>query len=95
MPTYIYRRADGTTFECQQRMSEDALTECPSTGQPVHRVISGQAGVVFKGSGFYETDYVRKPGITASGAKTKETPETPSSSTEASKPKDTPTPAAD
>jgi putative FmdB family regulatory protein len=95
MPTYIYRRADGTTFECQQRMSEDALTECPTTGQPVHRVISGQAGVVFKGSGFYETDYVRKPGSKTSGTESKETPSTPSSSTEASKSTTTPTPASD
>ena len=59
MPTYTYRRADGTTFEIQQRITEDPLKSCPTTGQPVTRVISGNAGLIFKGSGFYLTDYVR------------------------------------
>ena len=61
MPTYVYRREDGSTFEVQQRMIEPALETCPTTGQPVKRVISS-AGVIFKGSGFYQTDYVRKSG---------------------------------
>ncbi len=59
MPTYVYRREDGTTFEAVQRMSDAPLTHDPETGQPVERVISG-AGLIFKGSGFYLTDYVRK-----------------------------------
>jgi predicted nucleic acid-binding Zn ribbon protein len=59
MPTYVYRREDGSTFELEQRISEPALTEDPETGQPVVRVITG-AGLVFKGSGFYLTDYARK-----------------------------------
>lgn len=58
MPTYVYRREDGTTFELVQRITEDALTVDPETGQRVERVISG-AGLVFKGSGFYLTDYAR------------------------------------
>jgi putative FmdB family regulatory protein len=62
MPTYIYRREDGTTFEIDQRITEDALTTCPTTGQPVTRVITGGQGLIFKGSGFYLTDYVRKNG---------------------------------
>jgi len=61
MPTYVYRREDGTTFELVQRISEDPLTVDPETGQKVQRVISG-AGLVFKGSGFYLTDYVHKGG---------------------------------
>ena len=60
MPTYVYRREDGTTFEAFQRISDPALTEDPETGQPVSRVISGGAGLQFKGSGFYLTDYARK-----------------------------------
>lgn len=60
MPTYVYRRADGTTFEAFQRISDDALTQDPDTGEPVTRVISGGAGLQFKGSGFYLTDYVHK-----------------------------------
>lgn len=61
MPTYVYRRADGTTFEIQQRITAEALTRCPSTGQPVRRVITGGTGLIFKGSGFYQTDYAAKP----------------------------------
>ena len=60
MPTYVYRRADGTTFEHFQRMSDDALTEDPETGEPVERTVGGGAGLIFKGTGFYLTDYARK-----------------------------------
>ena len=64
MPTYIYRREDGTTFEIDQRITEDALTTCPTTEQPVTRVITGGTGLIFKGSGFYLTDYARDNGNT-------------------------------
>lgn len=57
MPTYEYKREDGTTFEITQRMSEDSLTVCPTTSQKVKRVISGGSGVVYKGEGWYVTDY--------------------------------------
>ena len=62
MPTYVYRRADGTTFDHFQRITDDPLTQDPKTGEPVTRVISGGAGLQFKGTGFYETDYVKKSG---------------------------------
>lgn len=58
MPTYVYRRDDGSTFEIEQRITEPSLEICPTTGQKVRRVISG-AGLIFKGSGFYLTDYAR------------------------------------
>lgn len=57
MPTYSYQREDGTIFEVMQRMSEPALSVCPDTGQKVRRMISGGAGVVYKGEGWYVTDY--------------------------------------
>ena len=57
MPTYVYRREDGTTFEIEQRITEDALETCPETGQPVERIITGSAGLIFKGDGFYVNDY--------------------------------------
>jgi len=57
MPTYEYKREDGTTFEVLQSMSEEPLKVCPTTGQPVKRLISGGSGLLFKGSGFYVTDY--------------------------------------
>lgn len=75
MPTYVYRRLgpdgrpDGTTFELFQRISDDPLTTDPETGQRVERVIGGGAGLIFKGTGFYETDYVRKPNGEKSEAK--------------------------
>ncbi|MEX0601382.1 MAG: FmdB family zinc ribbon protein [Rhodothermales bacterium] len=59
MPTYVYRREDGSTFEIDQRITEDALETCPETGQKVERIITGSAGLIFKGSGFYLTDYAR------------------------------------
>jgi putative FmdB family regulatory protein len=57
MPTYEYRREDGTTFEIQQRITEDPLETCPETGQDVERIISGGSGLIFKGDGFYVNDY--------------------------------------
>ncbi len=62
MPIYVYRREDGTEFEIEQRITDDALTHCPTTGQAVSRVISGGTGLIFKGSGFYLTDYARSNG---------------------------------
>jgi putative FmdB family regulatory protein len=56
VPTYEYRRPDGTTFEVVQSFSEDPLTEDPETGAPVERVLHAPA-VHFKGKGFYNTDY--------------------------------------
>lgn len=57
MPTYKYKREDGTTFEVRQSIKDDALKKCPDTGQKVKRVISGGGGVVYKGDGWYVTDY--------------------------------------
>lgn len=57
MPTYKYKREDGTTFEIKQSINDDALEKCPETGQKVTRIISGGGGVVYKGDGWYVTDY--------------------------------------
>ena len=59
MPIYEYRRPDGTTFEVMQKMTDDALTHDPETGEPVERVFHPVA-VHFKGKGFYNTDYGTK-----------------------------------
>ena len=66
MPTYTYRREDGSTFEVFQKITDDPLEECPDTGQPVERVISGGQPPIFKGSGFYETDYKKNGGDSTS-----------------------------
>ena len=59
MPTYVYRREDGSRFEIEQRITEPPLVVCPTTGQNVVRIITTSAGLLFKGSGFYLTDYAR------------------------------------
>lgn len=62
MPTYEYEcGACGHRFEKYQSMTEKAVKKCPECGKiRVHRVISGGAGVLFKGSGFHQTDYRSK-----------------------------------
>lgn len=57
MPTYKYRREDGSTFEVDQRITEDPLETCPDTGQEVERIITDNPGVIFKGEGFHVNDY--------------------------------------
>ncbi len=62
MPVYVYHcDACGQEFEATQRMSDPPLTECEcgEKGQ-VRRLLSTGAGVIFKGSGFYQTDYKGK-----------------------------------
>ncbi|RMF59972.1 MAG: zinc ribbon domain-containing protein [Bacteroidetes bacterium] len=49
MPTYVYRRSDGTTFEYCQSIFDEPLTECPTTGLPVKRVPQVPAGVFWSG----------------------------------------------
>ncbi len=57
MPVYEYQREDGSVFEMNQRMSDEPLQVCPTTGQKVKRIISGGSGVIYKGDGWYVTDY--------------------------------------
>jgi len=59
MPTYEYRcKACKAELEIFHSMSEDARTECPECSEhELERLISAGGGVIFKGSGFYETDY--------------------------------------
>jgi len=57
MPTYEYQCPEGHEFELFQKMSEKPRAKCPVCGKMATRKISGGAGLVFKGSGFYITDY--------------------------------------
>ena len=59
MPTYEYKcDACGNEFEKFQTMSSDPIKKCPKCGKnKVRRLISAGAGLIFKGSGFYITDY--------------------------------------
>ncbi len=57
MPTYEYECTEsGRRFELLQSMDNDPLESCPECGGPVRRLISGGAGIIFKGDGFYATD---------------------------------------
>ena len=68
MPTYEYKCEDcGYTFEKFQAMRDKPVTKCPKCGCTVRRLISGGAGVMFKGSGFYATDYSHQSISTACG----------------------------
>jgi len=57
MPTYEYFCPLGHDFEVFQRITDKPRARCPSCGKMATRKISGGAGLVFKGSGFYITDY--------------------------------------
>ena len=61
MPTYDYFcKKCQNTFEYFQSMSDSALEKCPKCNNKVRRLVSGGSGLIFKGSGFYLTDYVQK-----------------------------------
>ena len=86
MPTYLYRcKSCSHEFEELQKFSDEPLTICPSCKQPVLVRVIGSAGLVFKGSGFYLTDYKKN---TASGSSSteKESSETKSDTKPETKP---------
>ena len=57
MPTYEYECPSGHVFEKFQKMTDKPRAKCPVCRKLATRKISGGAGLVFKGSGFYITDY--------------------------------------
>ena len=75
MPTYEFRCPNGHEFERFFRKISDAASElpCPECGAVAERQLSAGAGLLFKGSGFYLTDYGknahRKAGPATSGSK--------------------------
>lgn len=69
MPIYEYQcETCGHTFEVIQKFSDEPIASCVACSGPVHRLLS-PPGLVFKGPGFYATDYQRKK--TAKGHKLK------------------------
>jgi putative FmdB family regulatory protein len=80
VPIYEYQCEDcSEKFEIKQSMKDDPLTTCPRCGKHVERLISSPA-IMFKGSGWYVTDYSEKmkpsPGSEQPIAKTEEKKET-------------------
>ena len=58
MPTYEYEcEKSGKRFDFFQKMKDEPLKACPDCGGPVRKLITSPAGIIFKGSGFYATDY--------------------------------------
>jgi putative FmdB family regulatory protein len=58
VPTYEYEcKKCGHVFEEFQRITAEPLTKCPKCGGKVNRLPGAGAGIIFKGSGFYATDY--------------------------------------
>src|SRR5438094_9217974 len=98
MPTYDYEcKACGYTFDELQSFSEPPLTKCPACKKnKLERLFGGGGAIIFKGSGFYETDY-RRAGTNgngngkadADGAKTEAKAEAPAAPAESA-----PAPAA-
>lgn len=92
MPTYEYRCPScGNEFEKFQRMSDEPVAECPACGAGSERKLSGGAGLLFKGSGFYITDYrsdsYKKAASSENGGSAPKAPDAkPSSSSGESKP---------
>ena len=100
MPTYEFRCPNGHTFERFYRSigTSEAQTACPECGEMAERLVSGGAGLLFKGSGFYLTDYgkdahkkkapeAKSDGAKAEGAKS-ESSSSSSDSSSASKSSD-------
>lgn len=58
MPTYEYKCTEcNHLFEIFQKMTDEYLKECPKCGGVIKRLIGAGSGPIFKGSGFYQTDY--------------------------------------
>ena len=83
LPTYEYECEDcEVVFEKFQSMTDPRLQECPECGGRVKRLIGTGAGVLFKGSGFYQTDY--RSDSYKSAAKRDQAKESPSTTSSAS-----------
>ena len=58
MPTYDYEcEKCGNRFEVFQKMSDKPVVDCLECNGKAHRLIGAGSGIIFKGSGFYHTDY--------------------------------------
>ena len=88
MPTYDYVcGACDHKFEHFQKMSDGLLRKCPECGKlKLKRLMGTGAGIIFKGSGFYETDYKRKSQSGKAGTESSTPTPTPEKKTETKKP---------
>ncbi len=86
MPNYDYRCTScGNVEEIFQSMSEASLSTCPACGKETfERIVTGGAGVLYKGEGWYVTDYSKK---SSGGKEATSTPVVPATETKAPAPK--------
>ena len=71
MPTYEYEcRSCKHRFEEFQSITAEPTKKCPKCGKSVRRLFGGGMGIIFKGSGFYTTDYKRSSALTGSASGT-------------------------
>ena len=72
MPTYEYKCLDcNYVFEEFQKMTDEPLVECPKCHGKLKRLIGAGMAPIFKGSGFYETDYKKGTNNNSKNTKTK------------------------
>ena len=72
MPTYEYEcRKCGHRFEKFQSITAAPVKTCPKCRGRVARLLSGGAGIIFRGSGFYQTDYKKSPATSRGAGKGK------------------------
>jgi len=84
MPFYEYQCSNcGHTLEELQKMSDPPLKKCPNCGKnTLQKLIGTGGGLIFKGSGFYLTDYKNKPQTGSKSGKAAETKTVDSSKSE-------------
>jgi len=87
MPTYEYEcEVCGNTFEIFQSIKAEPIKKCPKCNGKVRKLIGAGAGVIFKGSGFYSTDY-RSESYKSAEKKDKDTTTSSSSASNSDKEK--------
>lgn len=76
MPNYDYECSGcGHTFEVLQSMTDAKLKKCPKCKKDkLHRLIGSGSGMIFKGTGFYQTDYKNKGSSAPTSEKAPSTP---------------------
>ena len=91
MPTYDYLCSEcGYKFEKFQSITAGVLKKCPECGKmSLQRLIGTGSGIIFKGSGFYETDYRKKEGGASSASSTPSKTDSDSKSSEKTETKST------
>ena len=92
MPTYQYRCPECKyEFEEFQSINDDPVQTCPRCGKKPRRIITGGAGFLLKGSGFYSTDYRSESYKAAARRDNGELPSTPRPKKDSTKPPSTDT----